>query len=288
MILIAVLFVSAVLGTGLLLAYRAFTLPATTLDSALERSHHTWQDAPESLFERIVRQVEAIGTTVPSSDLEVLNWTEYEWHRRRLYFVIGSALFGALVTVVARLYVTFPVLLALPLIMAIFGALGLALVESDRTTKAAAARNEIRAALTQFLELTSIMLAGGAGAETALERASLNGYGRGFSLFAREIVRAKEDPRLNAFVALRDLGMRINVSELVDFGNVMILSSENSATIRQALNDKAGLIVLQDHERRRAAANSRNVWMSIPVVGMAGGFIFWLMYAATASLVGIN
>ena len=288
MILIAVLFVSAVLGTGLMLAYRAFTLPATTLDNALERSRHTWQDAPESLFERIVRQVEAIGTTVPASDLEVLNWTEYEWHRRRLFFVIGSALFGALVTVVARLYVAFPVLLALPLIMAIFGALGLALVESDRTTKAAAARNEIRAALTQFLELTSIMLAGGAGAETALERASLNGYGRGFSLFAREIVRAKEDPKLNAFVALRDLGMRINISELVDFGNVMILSSENSATIRQALNDKAGLIVLQDHERRRAAANSRNVWMSIPVVGMAGGFIFWLMYAATASLVGVG
>ncbi|MDH5519808.1 MAG: hypothetical protein OEZ14_04660, partial [Acidimicrobiia bacterium] len=88
MILIAVLFVSAVLGTGLLMAYRAFTLPATTLDTALERSHHTWQDAPESLFERIVRQVEAIGTTVPASDLEVLNWTEYQWHRRRLYFVI--------------------------------------------------------------------------------------------------------------------------------------------------------------------------------------------------------
>lgn len=288
MILLAVLFVSTVLGTGLVMAYRAFTLPATTLDTALERSRDTWQDAPESLFERAVRQVEAIGTTVPSSDLEVLDWAEYEWHRRRLYFVIGSALFGAIFTLMVRLYIAFPVLLALPLIMAMFGALGLALVESDRTTKAAAARNEIRVALTQFLELTSIMLAGGAGAETALERASLNGYGRGFSLFAGEIVRAKEDPRLNAFVALRDLGLRINISELVDFGNVMILSSENSATIRQALNDKAGLIVLQDHERRRAAANSRNVWMSIPVVGMAGGFIFWLMYAATASLVGVG
>lgn len=286
MILIAVLFVSAVLGTGLLMAYRAFTLPATTLDTALQRSRHTWQDAPESLFDRIVRQVEAIGTTVPASDLEVLNWTEYDWHRRRLYFVMGSAMFGALVAPVARLYVAFPVLLVLPIIMAIFGAIGLVLVESDRTTKAATARSEIRAALTQFLELTSIMLAGGAGAETALERASRNGYGRGFSLFAREIARAKEDPRLNAFVALRDLGERITVSELVDFGNVMILSSENSATIRQALNDKAGLIVLQDHERRRADANSRNVWMSVPVVGMAGGFIFWLMYAATIGLTG--
>ncbi len=286
MILVAVLFVSAVLGLGLMMAYRAFSLPATTLDNALARSNNTWQDAPETLLDRLIRQVESLGSALPSSDLEVLGWSGYEWHRRRLYFVIGSAGFGVLVTVVLRLFYSFPIVLVLPIMTAVFGAVGLILVESDRTTKAASARAEIRVALIQFLELTSIMLAGGAGAETALERASVIGHGRGFSLFAREIVRAKDDPRINAFIALRDLGTRINVNELIDFGNVMILSSENSATIRQALNDKASLVVLQDQERRRADANSRNVWMSLPVVGMAGAFIFWLMFAAIAGLTG--
>ena len=288
MILAAVLCVSAVLGLGLVMAYRSLTQPATTLEGALARSQATWQDAPESLFDRIVGQVEALGTTTPASDLEVLGWTEYEWHRRRIFFVLGAAGFGAVIALVARLYTEFPVALTLPIIMIIAGGFGLLVAESDRTTKAAQARGELRAALTQFLELTSIMLAGGAGAETALERASAIGYGRGFTMFAREIARAKEDPRINAFTALRDLGLRVNINELVDFGNVMILSSENSATIRQSLNDKASLVVLQDHERRRAEANSRNVWMSIPVVGMAAGFIFWLMYAAIAALSGFG
>ena len=286
MTLLAVLFLSGVVGLGLVMAYRSVTLPATTLDSALTRSRQPWQDAPESLLDRLIGHVDAIGSMAPGADLEVLGWSEYDWHRRRLVFVAGSALFGGFVTILARLAYSFPVPLVIAIIMAIFGALGLVVVESDRTTKAAAARDEIRAALTQFLELTSILLAGGAGAETALERASLQGHGRGFTLFAREIARAKEDPRLTAFVGLRDLGHRVGVNELVDFGNVMILSSESSITVRQALEDKAGLIVLQDHERRNAEANSRNVWMSLPVVGMAGGFIFWLMYAAIAGLAG--
>ena len=286
MILIGVLLVSGMLGFGLLLGYRAFTQPATTLDSALARSQTAAFDAPTSLIDRLVRQVESIGSSPPGGDLELLGWSNHYWNQRRLLFIAVAAAAGAAVTVGARLWYEFPVILIIGFTTASAAALGLVVVESDRTTKATLARNEIRVALTQFLELTSIMLAGGAGAETALERASINGHGRGFALFAREIARAKEDPRLTAFVALRNLGQRINVVELIEFGNVMTLSSENSATIRQALNDKASLIVFQDHERRRAEAGSRNVLMSLPVVGMAIGFITWLTYAAIAGLNG--
>ena len=285
MTLFAVLLVLGVLGCGLVLAYRAFAEPAATLDATLARSQQTWRAEPTSLLDRMVIWVETMGSTLPSTDLEVLGWTDYDWHRRRIIFVLTGGLIGALLVIGARLVVSaFPVVLVITIAVAIFGALGLVVVEGDRASKAAVKRTEIRTALNQFLELTSIMLAGGAGAETALERASVHGHGRGFDMFAREIARAKEDPRLSAFTALRDLGHRLDINELIEFGNVMILSSENSATVRQALDDKAGLIVMREHERRRADAMSRNVWMSLPVVGMAGGFILWLMYAALAGL----
>ena len=285
MTLLAVLLVSGVLGCGLVLAYRAFAEPAATLDAMLARSQQTWRHEPTSLLDRLVRYVETMESALPATDLEVLGWTDYEWHRRRVIFVLTGGFVGALLVVGARLvFDAFPVLLVITIAVAIFGALGLVLVEGDRVSKAAVKRTEIRTALNQFLELTSIMLAGGAGAETALERASVHGHGRGFDMFAREIARAKEDPRLSAFTALRDLGHRLDINELIEFGNVMILSSENSATVRQALGDKAALIVMREHERRKADAMSRNVWMSLPVVGMAGGFILWLMYAALAGL----
>lgn len=280
----AVLLVSAVLGLGITLGYRAVAEPPATLQASLYRTRQARIEQPRDWLDRLVRFAEPYDSTMPSADLEVLGWSGYDWRRRKVVFAIVSALVGVVLTVGARLYVPFPLWLAVVFVAGVFGAVGLAVVESDRATKASAIRNEIRLALTQFLELTSIMLAAGAGAETALEQASIQGRGRGFDLFSREVARAKEDPRLSAFTALRDLGDRIGISELTDFGNVMILSSESSTTVRQALDDKASLIVLREQESRKADANSRNVWMSIPAVGMAGGFILWLMYAALAAL----
>jgi Flp pilus assembly protein TadB len=283
--LAAVLVMSALVGCGLFSVVRSFTVPAASLAEELDRLRAGSPSGEAAGWRQAVADHGLLSRASPTTDLAILEWTEAYWQRRRVTMAASGALIGAVLVVLLRTLVSFSLLAGLilvPLLCAALGALWVA--ETDRRSRAEERRKEIRAALAQFLELTSIMLAGGAGPETALEESAARGHGRGFRLFSAELARAKDDPGLSPFVALRNLGTLFGVRELVEFGNVMIFSSENAATVRQALEDKAGLIIMREHEQRRADALSRNVLMSLPVVGMAGGFIIWLIYAAIAGL----
>lgn len=281
--LLTALLFSGLLGWGLFISFRALTTPAVSLEAELERV--TNPAPPDRSLAAAIERLGRVGANdLPSADLEILRWTPSEWYRRRLLFIAGGTAIGLVLALGLRVFFSFPLLLAAPALALIVGGLGLVTVDSDRATRAARGREEILLALSHYLEITSIMLAGGAGAETALEEAVRHGHGVGFQLFSQEVARAKDNPGMSPFLALRNLGDRLAVTELVEFGNVMILSSESSATVRRALDEKATQIVFRQQEKRKAAALSRNVVMSIPVAGMAGGFILWLVYPALAGL----
>lgn len=284
-LIILTLFLSAMLGYGLYLSVGALTTPAASLQAEFDRIARTADD--DDLVTSLAERFGRMSGDVPLADLQVLGWSKRYWYQRRILFTAIGLIIGCVLALVLRLFVDFPLILVVPILGVLIAGIGILTADSDRSTKADLARDEIRLALTHFLEITSIMLAGGAGAETALEEAVIRGHGPGFRLFSREIAKAKEDPTMSAFSALRDLGQRLAVRELTEFGNVMILSSENAATVRQALDDKAALIIFRDHEKRKSDALARNVAMSIPVVGMAGGFILWLVYAALAGLANL-
>jgi len=274
--------IAAVIGLGVVIAINAFLIPKANLSTELRRAQRSTED--DDYLTVVAERFGGLTSSMPLADLEILGWSREYWYRRRITFAAVGFVLGCLIAFGLRLFVNFPLFLAVPLLGLLVAGIGTATADSDRTTKADVARDEMRLALSYFLEVAAIMLAGGAGAETALESAAVRGKGVGFQRFAREVARAKEDPRLNAFTALRNLGQRVGVRELVEFGDVMILSSENSATVRQALQDKASLLVFREQERRKVAALSKNVAMSIPVAGMAGGFIIWLVFPAIMGL----
>ncbi len=284
-LLFLVMVLSVMFGGGMYLLIGSVATPPAPLQVELDRLGRSAEadDMVGTLSGRLGR----LGGEPPATDLAVLGWTNQEWYRRRLLFAGAGILSGCAIAFFLRLFVEYSLIVAVPLLGMLVGVVGVVVADSDRATRAEQRRDEIRLALTHFLEITSIMLAGGAGAETALEEAVVRGNGLGFRLFSREIARAGENPAMSPFTALRDLGTRLGMRELVEFGNVMILSSENAATVRKALDDKAALIIFRDQEKRKADALSKNVMMSLPVVGMAGGFILWLMYAALAGLANV-
>jgi Flp pilus assembly protein TadB len=284
-LLLAVIALSVMFGGGMVLVVGSLATPPAPLQVALDRLDRSVQ--VDSGTHSLVGRLGRLGGEAPVTDLAVLGWTNHEWYRRRLAFVAAGVVIGGAVAGFLRLFAEFPLLIAVPALALVMGLVAVVVADSDRATRAEQRRDEIRLALTHFLEITSIMLAGGAGAETALEEAVVRGNGVGFRLFSREIAKASENPSMSPFSALRDLGDRLGMRELIEFGNVMILSSENAATVRKALDDKAALIIFRDQEKRKSDALSKNVMMSLPVVGMAGGFILWLMYAALAGLANI-
>lgn len=273
---------AALLGVGVVISATAVLSPRASLESELGRARR----GADQGHDRVTALAGRFGgwVSVPATDLAILGWSREYWYRRQLAFAFGGMIVGGLIAVALRLVIVYPVLAAIPVLGLLVAGIGVVVASSDRATRADTEREEMRLALSYFLEVASIMLAGGAGAETALELAANRGQGRAFRRFARQVGRAKDDPRLNAFVALRDLGEEVGLRELVEFGDVMILSSENSATVRQALQDKASLLIFREQERRKAAALARNVTMSIPVAGIAGGFIIWLVYPAIIGL----
>ncbi|MEM7340481.1 MAG: type II secretion system F family protein [Actinomycetota bacterium] len=283
MLVFSVLLIAVLAGLGLVMMVGAFAVPRATLDAELRHAQRAGHERG-GLVTSIADAIDGLSGRAPDEDLAILEWSRTTWNQRRLTFAAVGFVVGALVSITLRLLVTYPLVAGLPLLGLLVGGIGLVVADSDRQTKASDRRDEMRLALSYFLEVASIMLAGGAGAETAMEEAASKGVGPSFRMFAQAVARAQEDPRLNAFVALRDLGEQVGVRELVEFGDVMILSSENSATVRQALQDKASILILREQENRKTAALARNVAMSIPVAGIAGGFIIWLVYPAIAGL----
>ena len=152
----------------------------------------------------------------------------------------------------------------------------------DLHSDAERARREFRHALSGYLELVTILMAGGAGVETALFDAAAAGDGTAFRHLraALSAAQARREPPWRTF---GELGVRLGVSDLEELEASMTLAG-GGAQVRDSLTAKAAGIRMRDLGQLESEAQSRSETMVLPVVLMFAGFLVLIGYPALAAL----
>ena len=151
-------------------------------------------------------------------------------------------------------------------------------------SQAAGRRRAFRHALSCFLDLVAVRLAGGAGVDSALADSANAGDGWAF----RELRQALTDARLlgePSWHGLARLGTEIGVSELEELAASAGLAGDEGARVRVSIAAKARAIRVRGLAEAEAAAQSASERMSLPVVALMAGFIVFLGYPAVAQVI---
>jgi len=156
----------------------------------------------------------------------------------------------------------------------------------ERLTKdAERARRTFSYALSSYLDLASVLLAGGAGSETALIAAAATGDSWSFKLI-RETLETARAGRTPSWRAFGDLGRRLGVVDLERLAGSMQLSGEYGAKVRLSLATQADALRARQIGEIEADAQAATERMGIPTVLLFVGFIALLGYPALDLVVG--
>lgn len=146
-------------------------------------------------------------------------------------------------------------------------------------------RSTFRHALSAYLNLIRVLLAGGAGVDGALSDAVNIGKGWAFQQLRRALVTAKLT-RTTPWATLGQLGTELDVHQLSELAASVSLAGTEGARVRASLAAKAAALrtrELTDAEGEAQAATER---MSLPVVMLFGGFLIFIGFPALASVLG--
>jgi tight adherence protein C len=145
--------------------------------------------------------------------------------------------------------------------------------------EANARRDDFRHALSAFLDLVVISLAGGAGVDGALNDASAVGEGWAFDRFRRALDAARLTSTA-PWETLGRLGDQLDVPELRDLAASVSLAGSEGARVRTSLAAKAAAMRTRALADAEAAAQSATERMSLPVVWLFGGFLLFIGFPA--------
>jgi hypothetical protein len=154
----------------------------------------------------------------------------------------------------------------------------------DLASDAANARRAFRHPVASNQHQVTILIAGGAGVETAMFDAAAIGAGPPFDHLraALSTAQARREPPWRQLGAL---GARIRVRELAELQAAMTLAG-GGAQVKESLTAKAAAITANDLAAVEADAQARSETMVLPVTLMFAGFLVLLGYPALAALSG--
>lgn len=145
--------------------------------------------------------------------------------------------------------------------------------------RAADRRRSLRHALSGFLDVVSISLAGGRGVDTALRDGATSGQGWAFDALRGALLEAQllgETP----WSGLARLGTELGLPELGELAASAALAGSEGARVRVSLAAKARSLRLRGLADVESAAQSASELMSVPVVLLMLGFVVFLGYPA--------
>jgi Flp pilus assembly protein TadB len=158
-------------------------------------------------------------------------------------------------------------------------AVGFLLPDLQARAEARALRTGFRHALSAYLDLVWITLAGGAGVDSALSDTAAIGHGWAFTQLRRAL-QAAHLTRTSPWISLRQLGQELDIAELAELAASISLAGTEGAKVRTSLAAKAATLrthQLTDAETEAHAATER---MSLPVMLLLLGFLAFIAYPA--------
>lgn len=225
------------------------------------------------------------GFTITSEDLVVTGSTRREIVARSILWGLCGLASSVVVLVGMWLVGVLPsVIVGFVLLIAVTGACALHPANSVRR-RAVSRRLDMEAALAGYLDLVNVLLAGGAGVETALVAAADAGDGWCFEMFRHALMRARRT-RVSFWTLLSELGSDTGVLPLVEVAQSVQLAGQHGSRIRNSLVAKAAALRARQLASVEHAAQQRTEQMGIPMVMLFVGFILLVGYPAFVTTIG--
>ena len=277
----------ALLGGGLLLIVRGVlgsTVALTSLVAELHRPRHSSIGVGSRTGE-LVERLAGRSSPARDADLAVCERSVAKFVQDRLIWSAFGAAPGLALIVFGVVGAASVVTPAALLLLTAGGTVGGWLyARIDLRSDAERARREFRHGLASYLELVTILMAGGAGAETAMFDAAAAGNGATFR-HIRAALTAAQARREPPWRALGQAGERLGIAELVELEASMTLAG-GGAMVRDSLTAKAVGIRSKDLATLESEAQAKSETMVLPVVLMFAGFLVLIGYPALAALSG--
>lgn len=286
--MIAALAVGLLAGTGVVLIATGLTPVPAPLASQLAALHRrpqlTAPGAP-TLPRRIRLLGEPLAGTAAgqraaarlASDLRVTGTTAVDHFAERASLGLCGLLWAPVTAAMLRLG-ALDTGVVLPLwVSLVLAPVGFAYPAIALRARAADRRRTFRHALSGFLDVVSISLAGGRGVDTALRDGATAGDGWPFeairdALFETQLLG--ETP----WSGLARLGSELAVPELGELAASAALAGAEGARVRVSLASKARSLRQRGLTDVESSAQSASELMSIPVVLLMLGFVVFLGY----------
>ena len=293
--MIGVLSAGALVGLGLFLLGRALFPPRPSLAVVLARVNGGLPEPPATVAPAsrwsarvgppLARAFERSGISVGQlgPDLAVLERSVEDHMALRAAGAVAGVAVVAGIGLLAALVGMSLSLLTLAW-LAVAGALvGFVVPDTLARRQALARRAGFRQALAFFLDLVIVVLAGGAGVNSAVRQASEAGDGWAY-LQIRDALARGRIRREPPWVVLGQLGTELGIIELEELAAAVSLAEREGASVRQSLTAKAASI--RDHQLAdvEAAASSATVRMAAPLVLLGLGFCAFILYGAVTSV----
>jgi tight adherence protein C len=161
----------------------------------------------------------------------------------------------------------------------VFAAAGFVLPDLYARQQATKRRAGFRHALSAYLDLVWITLAGGAGVDSALHDSVAIGRGWAFDQLRRALDTARLT-RTTPWATLRQLGEELDVTELVELAASVSLAGTEGAKVRASLAAKAGALRTHQITEAEGEAQAATERMSLPVTALFLGFLTFIAYPA--------
>lgn len=157
--------------------------------------------------------------------------------------------------------------------------------DAELKRKAATRRREFVDALTAFIGLVSVSVAGGGGVLSAMNSAAA--LGDSWPLVRlRSLLDAAATKNQSPWVSLDELGEEFGIPALVELGASMSLAGQSGASISDSLASRAQSARGRELAQRLAEEERKSESLGIPVVVMLLAWMAFLGYPAVLNLIG--